>query len=289
MHTTPQERFSAIFTMLIELAMGDLSFRIHAERNSVEDGLNIFANRLQNDIDNSDSSDAYFSYNGIVQYVVIVNEDFLIKAFSPSFSSRLKYMPKELLGKEITQFIIGDREDFILRLKYHLSDTESNKIMKLNFRSSDSLLLPVSCMVSSSIGTAEIIIAAVLFDLNDRITLKHFENSKDISVSEIQIAIALHSYIIENLGKPLPTIKILCRMLGTNEFTIKHSFKKQYNSSIYQFYNSERLKRAHLMVQQTNLSLKEVSANSGFNDYVNFSKAFKKKYGYTPGKLLRKQ
>ncbi|MGV9004420.1 helix-turn-helix domain-containing protein [Flavobacterium sp.] len=35
------------------------------------------------------------------------------------------------------------------------------------------------------------------------------------------------------------------------------------------------------------MPLKEIAFISGFNDYVNFSKAFKKKYAYPPSQLKR--
>lgn len=97
----------------------------------------------------------------------------------------------------------------------------------------------------------------------------------------------VQDYILNNLEEPLPTTKELSKMFGTNAFTLKDNFRKLLKTSIYQFYNDERLKKAHFLIQQTAIPLKEISFLCGFNDYTNFFKAFKKKYQYTPSDLSR--
>ena len=52
-------------------------------------------------------------------------------------------------------------------------------------------------------------------------------------------------YIYNNLEEPLPSTRKLARMFGTNEFALKNSFRRLQKTSIYQFYNDERLKKAH--------------------------------------------
>ena len=94
-------------------------------------------------------------------------------------------------------------------------------------------------------------------------------------------------YIQNHLEEPLPSSKELSAMFGTNEFTLKDSFRKVLKTSIYQFYNEERLKKAHLLIQQTGIPLKEIALMSGFNDYTNFYKAFKKRFDYQPSELKR--
>ena len=96
-------------------------------------------------------------------------------------------------------------------------------------------------------------------------------------------------YIQNHLEEPLPSTKELSKMFGTNEFKLKEGFRESFNTSIYQFYNNERLKKAHLLIQQTTISLKEIAFMSGFNDYTNFYKAFKKKFNYAPSEIKRKE
>lgn len=94
-------------------------------------------------------------------------------------------------------------------------------------------------------------------------------------------------YIQNHLEEPLPSTKELSVMFGTNEFTLKDSFRKVLKTSIYQFYNDERLKKAHQLILLTNIPLKEIALISGFNNYTNFYKAFKKRFNYPPSELNR--
>jgi len=48
------------------------------------------------------------------------------------------------------------------------------------------------------------------------------------------------------------------------------------------------LKKAYLLILQTDLPLKEVAFQCGFLAYLNFYKAFRKKYGFSPSEVARK-
>lgn len=97
----------------------------------------------------------------------------------------------------------------------------------------------------------------------------------------------LYDYILAHLTEPLPSLKSLSRLFGTNEYKLKDGFRHFFKTSIYQFYNDERLKRAHLMIQQTDIPLKNISVMNGFSNYPNFSKSFKKRFGYAPNAIQR--
>ncbi|PKP29054.1 MAG: hypothetical protein CVU01_01940 [Bacteroidetes bacterium HGW-Bacteroidetes-18] len=107
-------------------------------------------------------------------------------------------------------------------------------------------------------------------------------------MSDVQLMQKVYDYILDNLDKPLPTLKELSRIFGTNEYKLKYGFKYLFKTSIYQFYNIKRLKKAHLLIQQTTIQLKEIALMFGFTTYPNFSKAFKKLFGYSPNDIKRK-
>ena len=94
-------------------------------------------------------------------------------------------------------------------------------------------------------------------------------------------------YIKNHLEEPLPTTKEFSKMFGTNEFTLKDTFRNILKTSIYQYYNEERLKKAHILITETIIPLKEIALICGFNDYTNFYKAFKKRYNYPPSEVKR--
>ncbi|WP_162127508.1 helix-turn-helix domain-containing protein [Flavobacterium phycosphaerae] len=118
-----------------------------------------------------------------------------------------------------------------------------------------------------------------------------FTTSRKWEASELIEPVALiqkvQEYILTHLDEELPSSKELAQMFGTNEFTLKQSFRNWSKTSIYQFYNDERLKKAHLIIEQTRVPLTKIALLSGFNNYTNFYKAFKKKYGVSPADVKR--
>lgn len=137
-------------------------------------------------------------------------------------------------------------------------------------------------------------IAALLNEVAEKMQAADFLNpyqdsKKTLSEREIvnPTITKVQDYIISHLEEDLPSTKELATMFGTNEFTLKDNFRKTFQTSIYQFYNDERLKKAHFIIQKTSIPLKEIAFLCGFNDYTNFFKAFKKKYKCGPSEILR--
>jgi len=97
----------------------------------------------------------------------------------------------------------------------------------------------------------------------------------------------VQDYILNHLEAPLPSTNELSEMFDTNEFTLKDSFRNLLKTSIYQYYNDERLKKAHILIQQTEIPLKQIAFLCGFNNYTNFFKAFKKKFSFSPSEVVR--
>lgn len=97
----------------------------------------------------------------------------------------------------------------------------------------------------------------------------------------------VQNYILNHLEEQLPSTKELSEMFGTNEFTLKESFRNILKTSIYQYYNDERLKKSRILIQETQIPLKQIAYMCGFSSYTTFYKAFRKKYQYTPSDLYR--
>ena len=106
--------------------------------------------------------------------------------------------------------------------------------------------------------------------------------------SDAELIQKVVEYIKLNLEDPLPTTSQFSKMFATNEFTLKDNFRKILKTSIYQFYNEERLRKAHFLIEQSALPLKEIALLCGFNEYPNFYKAFKKRFTIAPSELPRK-
>lgn len=128
--------------------------------------------------------------------------------------------------------------------------------------------------------------AAEKMQLNEFV-LHEFTNSNANKEPIMEIIQKVQNYILNNLEEPLPSSNALSKLFGTNEFTLKEGFRNISNTSIYQFYNNERLKRAYYLIEKTIMPLKVIAFKCGFKDYNNFSKAFKKKYNCSPSEIIR--
>lgn len=98
----------------------------------------------------------------------------------------------------------------------------------------------------------------------------------------------VYDYVLAHKDTSLPTLRELARIFGTNEFKLKVGFKYLFKTSIHKLHTNERLERAHLLIENTGLPLKEIAFRVGYNSYPSFSRAFKIKYRYTPNSILRK-
>ena len=61
-------------------------------------------------------------------------------------------------------------------------------------------------------------------------------------------------------------------------------FKTYTGKGFTEYLNDYRLARAAEMLRATDLSLLEIAARSGFENFSYFNRMFKRKYGISPGK-----
>jgi AraC-like DNA-binding protein len=79
-------------------------------------------------------------------------------------------------------------------------------------------------------------------------------------------------------------LAVIAQMCGTK---LKQRFKQVYGCPLYEYYNKNRLEKAKGFLA-TGISPKEAGLRIGFSDASNFTKAFKKEYGFTPGVLYER-
>lgn len=70
--------------------------------------------------------------------------------------------------------------------------------------------------------------------------------------------------------------------LGISRAYLNHAFQKELGISVQKFLIEFRLHKAANLLADTNDTIKEISAAVGYEDQLNFSKAFKKKFGISP-------
>lgn len=91
--------------------------------------------------------------------------------------------------------------------------------------------------------------------------------------------------LLQRIGEPI-TIKELSRKVGTNECYLKKGFKEMFGTTIFEFYQSQRMEHAKYLLYEKGVSVTEVSALLGYSSISHFSTAFKKHTGLKPCELL---
>jgi len=91
--------------------------------------------------------------------------------------------------------------------------------------------------------------------------------------------------LLKHIGEPL-TIKELSRKVAINECYLKKGFKEMFGTTIFDFYQGQRMEHARYLLYEKGLSVTEVSVMLGYSSISHFSTAFKKHTGLKPCELL---
>ncbi|MEI6949171.1 AraC family transcriptional regulator [Paraflavisolibacter sp. H34] len=114
----------------------------------------------------------------------------------------------------------------------------------------------------------------------DTITCKFLANETDRDK-----LIRAREILIQQIGEPI-TIKELSRKVAMNECYLKKGFKEMFGTTIFDFYQSQRMEHAKYLLYEKGLSVTEVALMLGYSSISHFSTAFKKHTGLKPCELL---
>ncbi len=91
--------------------------------------------------------------------------------------------------------------------------------------------------------------------------------------------------LLQRIGEPI-TIKELARKVATNECYLKKGFKEMFGTTIFDFYQGQRMEHAKYLLYEKSLSVTDVAELLGYSSISHFSTAFKKHTGLKPCELL---
>ena len=91
--------------------------------------------------------------------------------------------------------------------------------------------------------------------------------------------------LLQHIGEPI-TIKALSRKVAINECYLKKGFKEIFGTTIFDFYQGQRMEHAKYLLYDKGLSVTEVSMLLGYSSISHFSTAFKRHTGIKPCELL---
>jgi AraC-like DNA-binding protein len=295
-----QQRIDVIKEMLLEMAEGNFAYRIPRtgkddELEALAVLLNWMAEELKGALFHAGFTNPHLGYQYIVQSVFMVDNKFIIKDFTENVTDLLGRTSNELLELDFMKLLVKESVPLLETILPEIMQNEFFETsIALEFASVKKLVIPVNCTFSRLYGSTEVLISFITASADD--TMKNFRTAKKILTAEeqkkhnfldVKSTQAVYDYILANIDAGVPTLKVLSRIFGTNEYKLKNGFKHVFKTTIHQFYNTERLKRAQLLIQHTEIPLKKIAIMAGFSTYPNFSRAFKIKYGYSPSDLER--
>ncbi len=149
-------------------------------------------------------------------------------------------------------------------LNHHYTDTREN--IFINAQTQIIFLYTTDCLL----GEKE----------EDEFACKFLSNEEDrekiINAREI---------LLQHIGEPI-TIKALSRKVAINECYLKKGFKEIFGTTIFDFYQGQRMEHAKYLLYEKGLSVTEVSSSLGYSSISHFSTAFKNHTGIKPCELL---
>lgn len=148
------------------------------------------------------------------------------------------------------------------------SYTDSFENIFINAQTQMLLLYSMECMAGES---------------EETFTCKFLANEADRE----KIALA-REILLQHISEPL-TIRELSRKAAINECYLKKGFKEMYGTTIFDFFQSQRMEHAKYLLYEKELSVTDVSALLGYSSISHFSTAFKKHTGLKPCELLLHQ
>jgi len=154
----------------------------------------------------------------------------------------------------------------VLEALLNHSYTDSLENIYINAQTQMLLLYTLECMV----GDKDIDTFQCKFLANEA------DREKIIKAREV---------LLQHIGEPI-TIKELSRKVAINECYLKKGFKELFGTTIFDFYQSQRMEHARYLLYEKGLSVTEVSIMLGYSSISHFSTAFKKHTGLKPCELL---
>ncbi|MBQ2237067.1 MAG: helix-turn-helix transcriptional regulator [Clostridia bacterium] len=100
--------------------------------------------------------------------------------------------------------------------------------------------------------------------------------------------ISVYDYIEQHLSDKL-TLNSIASIAGLSPNYFSNIFKKLNSISLWDYITARRIEKATRLIcsKKQNLSMLDIALQCGFNNTVNFNKAFKKHRGITPSELRK--
>lgn len=201
---------------------------------------------------------------------------------------------------ECEQYVIQFRNDFLGKQFFSLAELE--RINSLLIRSKRGLLLTgieveeadrkIKKLYNSNLSTLKQLL--LLLELLDYLSLCANltpicteKYSSYISVTKLNSIKSIFEFIENNFQKEI-SINDACKVVNLTESAFYKFIKRHTNKKFTTIINEYRLNHASKLLLSSNLSISEISFQSGYSNLSHFNRIFKKHYNMTPRQLRLK-
>ena len=107
-----------------------------------------------------------------------------------------------------------------------------------------------------------------------------------LSSSDVERIHAAHEVLLSRFRDP-PTISILARICGINEFKLKKGFKQIFGTTIFGFIKQQKMETAWNLIRDGRFSVTQAASEVGYTNVSHFINAFRRQFSINPGQLKR--
>ncbi|WP_052496011.1 helix-turn-helix domain-containing protein [Pedobacter lusitanus] len=107
--------------------------------------------------------------------------------------------------------------------------------------------------------------------------------SQTLNTADVKRIYEVKDKILSDIDTP-PVLSELVKLSGMSESKLKRLFKQIFGNSIYNYYQSFRMKKAAYLIKEENLPVSEAGYLLGFSNLSHFSRLFEAHIGIKPKK-----
>lgn len=106
-------------------------------------------------------------------------------------------------------------------------------------------------------------------------------NTLKLSKTDLQSLYRAKEILDNSISSPI-TLTELSRLVCLNELKLKTGFKQVFGKPVYTYLLDKRMELARIFLEIHHISVNEVAQMVGYSSSSGFSKAFSKRYGFSP-------
>ena len=110
---------------------------------------------------------------------------------------------------------------------------------------------------------------------------QYIEANNLLSDTDMTVGQLVKTYVKNNLSKKI-TLSELSWKLHCSTVTLTEHFKREYGITIMEYVTKKRMDKAERLLENSDLSIKEISEECGFPDIEYFSRCFKSTHDMSP-------